>query len=91
MIKYIECYINVHKPKNEEEVLEMPKDIEDKLYSALVYSAIWGIGGCLDENTRSRFDVFLQEVINGDNVIDKYELDFDKHIDTLKIPAKIGD
>jgi hypothetical protein len=51
--------MNIHKPKTEEEELDMPKDIEDKLYNALIYSAIWGIGGCLDENTRSRFDIFL--------------------------------
>jgi hypothetical protein len=56
MIKYIECYVNIHKPKSEEEQLNLPNDIEDKLYNALLYSAIWGIGGCLDEHTRGRFD-----------------------------------
>lgn len=56
MIKLIECYIKEFRPletteEDDEEEKEdrVPGDIEDKLYNALIYAAIWGIGACLNE------------------------------------------
>ena len=44
------------------------------LVNVLIYAAIWGIGGALDEFTSSKFDVFLQELISGEDVREKYNL-----------------
>jgi len=30
------------------------------LNNALVYGLIWGIGGCIEESTRARFDGFFK-------------------------------
>jgi dynein heavy chain len=64
IIRIIECYMDIYKPKNsdQEEIL-IPKEIEDQLNNSLLFSTIWGIGGVLDEHTRSKFDMFLQELI----------------------------
>ena len=31
--------------------------------NAVVFSAIWGVGGQIEETTRPKFDKFLQELI----------------------------
>lgn len=59
MIKYIQTYMAMHLPKFADEEIKIPNDIEEKLINALLYAAIWGIGGCIDETTRSKFDAFL--------------------------------
>lgn len=60
MIKLIDCYVAPFKPIGTDgEEVKIPNDIEDKLINALLFSAIWGIGGCLDEFTRSNYDLFL--------------------------------
>jgi hypothetical protein len=64
----------------DEEAPEIPRDIEDKLNNALVFAVIWGIGGCLNEETRPKFDLFFQDMINGLDVIQKYNIDMEgKH------------
>lgn len=60
IIRIIECYVDVYKPKfTDEEEIEIPKDIEERLCNALLYGVIWGIGGVLDEFSRDKFDVFI--------------------------------
>ncbi len=88
MIKLIECYLDRYRPKLEEEV-HIPNDIEEKMIGALVFSAIWGIGGCLDENSREKYDQMLQELIQGEDVNSRYNLD--QAHDALKIPCKLGE
>jgi dynein heavy chain len=62
------------------------------LINALVFSAIWGIGGCIDETTRPNFDIFFQDLLIGENVIEKYKVDLrDVKHDAMKIPNKMGD
>jgi len=36
--------------------------------NALLFAAIWGIGGQIDETSRAKYDTYLQELINGDDV-----------------------
>lgn len=53
MIRIIDCFISEYKPKHTDgEEIKIPADIEEKLVNTLIFSAIWGIGGCLDEFTR---------------------------------------
>jgi hypothetical protein len=65
MIRLIECYIIAFRPvpstdEDEEEPEDkVPADIEDRLFNALIYAAIWGIGACLNEQTRPLFDLFM--------------------------------
>jgi len=36
--------------------------------NALLFAAIWGIGGQIDETSRAKYDAYLIELINGDDV-----------------------
>jgi len=96
MIRIIECFNAEYKPKHTDgEEIEIPADMEDKLINTLIFSCIWGIGGCLDEFTRGSFDTFLQDLINGEDVREKYNLDMGpdgaENYPATKIPNKIGD
>jgi hypothetical protein len=69
----------------------IPNDIKDKLSNMLIFSAVWGIGGCLDEVTRPKFNSFLIDLLSGVNVIQKYQVDLgDKYDGCMKYPNKIG-
>jgi len=93
--RLIDTFINRYRPKNKEDENdeEVPQNINERLNNALVFATIWGIGGAIDETTRERFDQFLQELIQGENVIEKYKLDMeaDQKHDPIKLPVKIGD
>jgi len=96
IIRMIDCYMAAFRPKfADSEKIEIPGDIEDKLYNILIYTTIWGVGGCLDEFTRSKFDAFFKELINGDDVITKYNIDLGKDTKEkypiVKIPNKLSD
>lgn len=41
---------------------------DDICYNAIVFAAIWGIGGQIEEITRPKFDKFLQQLIMGEDV-----------------------
>lgn len=34
-------------------------------HASLLFSVVWGIGGCLDENSRIKFDDFIKPVLGG--------------------------
>lgn len=90
----VRCYVAVYIPKySDGEKPAIPNDIEDKLINALIYSTIWGIGGGIEEGTRHKFDTFLQELITGENMVEKYNLDMgpDYNRDPMKVPNKMGD
>jgi dynein heavy chain len=76
IIKYIDCYMKPYKPLGgDAEEVEIPKDIDDRLINSLIYATIWGIGGCIEESTRAKFDLFLKELISGEDVIINHALD----------------
>lgn len=53
MIRIIETFVTVYRPKHTDgDEIEIPGDMEEKLVNVLIFAAIWGIGGCLDEFTR---------------------------------------
>jgi hypothetical protein len=80
MIRILETYLARYRPAKveegeEPEEVDIPKDIYDRMTNALLFSAIWGIGGCLDEDSRPVFEEFFMEVINGEEVVEKHALD----------------
>jgi len=79
MIRIVDCYMDIYRPKyaDSDEII-MPTDIEDKLMYSILYATIWGIGGCLDEFTRDKFDAFLQDLLNEEELITKYSMDMGK-------------
>lgn len=95
IIRIIECYMDIYKPKfTDQEEIVIPKDIEEQLNNSLLFAVIWGIGGVLDEHTRSKFDVFLKELIAGEDVRAKYELDMscedqETRYAPIKYPTKL--
>lgn len=86
-----------YKPSehDEDDEIEIPGDIADRLSNAMIYAAIWGIGGATDEFTRHKFNTFFIELIRGDDVITKYEIDVRRpdgeEYETTKIPNKLGE
>lgn len=100
MIRLVECYVKQYRPStddadDDEEESKLPQDIEDKLYNIFFFATIWGIGGCLDEVTRPAFDLFMQDLMNGEDVITKNNLDIPAQegisYEPMKIPTKIGE
>ena len=93
IVRMIECYVKPYrKVFADQEDIKIPNDIDDKMINALLYGTIWGIGGCIDELTREKFDVFMQELILGENVIEKYAIDLgDAKQEPMKIPNKMND
>jgi dynein heavy chain len=90
MIRLIECYIIPYKPKYlDEEEEPVPGDLDEKLHNALVYAAIWGIGGVLDETCRATYGAFLRELVAGEEVLDKYKIDMGKDGEEKYPPTKI--
>jgi hypothetical protein len=64
------------------------------MINALIFAITWSIGGKIDEFTRERFDIFMQEFIEGEDVIEKYNLDlvnsgYPQH-EMRKMPHKIN-
>jgi dynein heavy chain len=96
MIRIIDTFLKPYKPRGEDEdPVVIPGDIEEKLNNFLLFAAIWGIGGVLDEFTRDKFDIFLQDLMNGEDVRDKYKVDLGKDgaekYPATKVPNKIGE
>lgn len=98
MIKIIECYLKPYRPNlaevdedDEEPESKVPADIEDKLSNILLYAMIWGIGACLDEHTRPNYDLFLQDLMNGEDVITKSNLDIPVAYEPMKLQTKCAD
>jgi hypothetical protein len=94
IIRYIQCYVQVYIPKYADgDDIKIPSDIDDKLINALVWSTIWGIGACIEENSRFKFDDFLQDLLTGTNMVEKHNMDMgpDYKTEPMKIPNKIGD
>lgn len=64
----------------------------------MLYALIWGIGGIIDEVGRPKFDEFLNKLINGEEVIEAYDLDLGlddvgerKVYEPMKLYNKLGE
>jgi hypothetical protein len=92
IIRYIDCYMAEYRPNvHDDDEIEIPKDIEDKLVNALVYATIWGIGGIIEESTRRKFDAYFQDMIKNEDVVAKYNIDMTgKEYETKELKTKIS-
>jgi hypothetical protein len=73
----------------------VPTDCEEKIINAIIFSATWAVGGMADEHTRNNFNVFMLELVNGEDVIEKYKIDLvnsglPAH-DIRKLPHRLGE
>jgi hypothetical protein len=57
--------------------------------NALVFAGIWGIGGQIDEKSRQKYDSYIQDLINGEDVQEKYKIDVER-MEPMRIPNKLG-
>jgi hypothetical protein len=91
MIRYIDAMVVIpYKPKHlDEEEEPVPSDMKEKLFNGLIYAAIWGIGGVLDETCRTKYNAFLIDLINGEDVVEKYSLDMGPDAEEKYKPVKI--
>ena len=59
----------------EDEEVPVPSNMEEIGMNAIIFSAIWGFGGSIDEITRPVFDEFLKKLIAGENVQSEYKIE----------------
>lgn len=46
---------------------KLPKDLEDPISNACLFSVVWGLGGVIHENHRRPFNELLQRMITASN------------------------
>jgi dynein heavy chain len=56
----------------------------------VLFALIWSVGGALDENYRPKFNDFCLELINGDDVNEKYDLELENW-EPKKLQVKLPD
>ncbi|VDL20010.1 unnamed protein product [Hymenolepis diminuta] len=54
----------ISKPANEEGAAEN-RNLKMWTHASLLFSVVWGIGGCLDEMGRKKFDEFIKPILAG--------------------------
>jgi dynein heavy chain len=68
----------------------VPTNIEEISMNAIVFAAIWGIGGQIEENTRGGYDEYLRKLIAGEPVQTEFNIDVEDQGAPIKIPNKLG-
>ena len=88
-LKVFNTFVSAWEP-TEDEPDRLPKNAEDVLNNAIVFSLIWGIGCQIDEATRPKINEFFTDLIYGEEVCKKHGLDcsFDE---PLKMKHNLGD
>ncbi len=71
------------------EAYKIPNDIDTMIPHEIIFSAVWGFGGCLESSSRDRFHEFLYDLLNAVDVKMKYKLDPGLEFNGLKFSAKI--
>ena len=72
------------------EDVKLPKEFEEMVPNFILFALIWSIGGGIDENYRPKFDEFVQDLISGANVNEKYDLDLTEW-EPKKLNVKLPD
>lgn len=91
MLKMFDTFIRFWKPVDEDEPCKIPGNAEEVCINALLFAFIWGIGAQIDEDTRAMYDTFLQEIVLGEDVNAKYDLEHEeKYPEPLKIKTTLG-
>jgi hypothetical protein len=73
-----------------DEETPVPGNIEEISMNAIVFAAIWGIGGQIDEQTRAGYDEYLRKLIAGEPVQTDFNIDVEDQGAPIKIPNKLG-
>lgn len=71
MLNIFDSFINDYRGED----AKLPKEFEEMVPNFMLFALIWSFGGGMDEKARPKFDTFCQELINGDNVNEKFDLD----------------
>ncbi len=58
-----------------EDKKKIPKDIDDMLNNYILFGFIWSVGAVLEEPSRPKFNTFLNELLAGEKVDVKYQID----------------
>jgi dynein heavy chain len=75
ILQIFDLFVMDYKKRDGHETLDIPGNIEDICMNAIIFAAIWGVGGQLNEHTRPIFDVYLKKLIAGENVQEEYKID----------------
>jgi dynein heavy chain len=90
-LKVFDSFVRPWKAKAEDEEHDVPKDAETICLNAIVFAFVWGYGGQIHENDREKFDIFLQDLIAGENCIEKYKImDIDPEMEIKTFKTKLG-
>ena len=91
MIKVFDTFVRGWKPTEADEPSKIPGNVEDICFNALVFSFIWGIGAQIDEDTRNKYDLFLQDVISGEDIMEKHGIELkEQYPEPLKFKTVLG-
>jgi len=52
--------------------LSILRTVEDEINNHVLFSLIWSIGAILEEESRKKYSVFLNELIRGKDVVKQY-------------------
>ena len=83
LLQIFDCFIERPKADHNEEPdspmkpraeLKISKELEESITNWVLFAAIWSLGGCLDESSRSKFSDFLTDLLEGVNMREKYLL-----------------
>ena len=51
---------------------KIPANCEDICLNAMVFAFVWGIGGQIHEDSRVNYDLFLQDIVAGEDIMVKH-------------------
>lgn len=90
LLKVFDTFVRGWKPTDDDEGSKIPGNADEICMNALVFSFIWGIGAQIDESTRPLYDIFLQEIIAGEDVNTKHTLELEQYTEPIKFKTNLG-
>jgi dynein heavy chain len=75
ILQIFDLFVIDYRKREGHETLDMPGNIEEICMNAIIFAAIWGVGGQLNEHTRPIYDEYLKKLIAGENVQEEYKID----------------
>jgi len=91
MLKVFDTYVRCWKPCEDDDGPKIPVNAEDICINALMFSFVWGIGAQIDEFTRGKYDLFLQEILMGEDVNVKHDLEIGENFpEPIRFKTSLG-
>ena len=87
LLKIFDTFIDQYR----EDSSKVSKDAEEYLSNCVLFSVVWSIGAILEEISRPKFHEFLYGLINGSNVIDKFNLETVFNFEPKAMNYKLND